>query len=111
MSAQITRQIVFAVAASCVLATGCGGASGIESPATPRDGKTVFTEYCGGCHTLAAAGTDGGSGPNLDQLEPSAEAVAAQVRNGGGGMPAFSAKLSAAEIEAVADFVAAEAGR
>ncbi|MBI5310260.1 MAG: cytochrome c [Actinobacteria bacterium] len=93
------------MAAVAVLAAGCGG-GGIESPATPRDGKTVFTEYCGACHTLSAAGADGGAGPNLDDLKPERETVAAQVRDGGGGMPAFSNKLSAAEIDAVADFVA-----
>ena len=36
--------------------------------ATPAAGKTVFTGVggCGACHTLAAAGTSGTVGPNLD---------------------------------------------
>jgi mono/diheme cytochrome c family protein len=37
-------------------------------PVTPASGKTVFTGpgTCGACHTLAAAGTTGTAGPNLD---------------------------------------------
>ena len=30
--------------------------------------KDLFATNCGTCHTLAAAGTDGVVGPNLDQL-------------------------------------------
>jgi mono/diheme cytochrome c family protein len=34
----------------------------------PAAGKALFTsEGCGGCHTFAAAGTNGTVGPNLDQ--------------------------------------------
>jgi mono/diheme cytochrome c family protein len=38
-------------------------------PITPAAGKTVFTGPggCGSCHVLAAAGTSGTAGPNLDQ--------------------------------------------
>jgi mono/diheme cytochrome c family protein len=37
-------------------------------PVTPASGKAVFTGPggCGACHTLAAAGTTGTAGPNLD---------------------------------------------
>lgn len=31
-----------------------------------ESGKTKFIQSCGGCHTLADAGTKGVSGPNLD---------------------------------------------
>ena len=61
---------------------------------------------CGGCHTLAAAHSRGAVGPNLDQLKPSYAAVVSQVTHGGGGMPSFSARLSTAQIRAVARFVA-----
>ena len=47
-------------------------------------GKTVFTSNCGGCHTLADAGTTGAVGPNLDQLKPAFDKVKSQVENGGG---------------------------
>jgi DNA-binding beta-propeller fold protein YncE len=72
------------------------------------DGKKVFTSNCGGCHTLARAGTNGSVGPNLDDLKPAAALVKTTVKNGAGTMPAFGDKLSAAEIDAVAAFVAGE---
>jgi mono/diheme cytochrome c family protein len=78
------------------------------APASPAaaQGKQVFTEAgWAGCHTLAAAGASGVNGPNLDDLKPSAAAVTAIVQSGGGGMPSFGGKLSAAEISAVAEFV------
>ena len=31
----------------------------------------VFDSTCASCHTLAAAGSTGTVGPNLDQLKPS----------------------------------------
>jgi len=85
-----------------------GGATGV-SPygGSAVDGKQVFVNSCGSCHTLAAAGTSGQLGPNLDQVSLSAAQVASQVRQGGGSMPAFAGQLSDAEIRAVAAFVAA----
>lgn len=32
------------------------------------DGKSIFTNNCGSCHTLADAGTAGQTGPNLDGI-------------------------------------------
>jgi mono/diheme cytochrome c family protein len=72
----------------------------------PADGKTVFTDHCGSCHTLSAAGTSGSIGPNLDDITLDAAAVEAIVRNGRGGMPALGSELSNQEISAVASFVA-----
>ena len=77
---------------------------------TAASGKDVFTTNCGGCHTLADAGTSGASGPNLDDAAPDAATVKAYVRGGGGGMPAFGDKLSNAEIDAVAAYVSSVAG-
>lgn len=34
------------------------------------DGKTIFVQSCGSCHTLADAGTTGNLGPNLDEVLP-----------------------------------------
>lgn len=87
--------------------TTSGGATTAESSA---DGEAVFTSNCGACHTLAAAGTSGTTGPNLDDLKPDQATVEQQVRNGGGGMPAFEGQLSDAEIAAVASYVADNAG-
>jgi glucose dehydrogenase/mono/diheme cytochrome c family protein len=72
-------------------------------------GRQVFTQNCGSCHTLAAAGTSGTIGPNLDTLHPSEAVVEHQVRNGGPGMPAFEGQLTDAQIKAVARFVATRA--
>jgi hypothetical protein len=79
--------------------------------AATSPGAAVFaTAGCGTCHTLAAAGSHGSLGPNLDQVRPSAAAVAAQVLNGGGNMPSFRGRLTAAQIRDVARFVASSAG-
>ncbi|HEX5145550.1 MAG TPA: cytochrome c [Conexibacter sp.] len=76
------------------------------------DGARVFaTAGCEGCHTLAAAGSHGNVGPNLDNLKPSFATVQHQVENGGGGMPSFSGQLSPAEITAVARYVSSNAGK
>lgn len=83
-----------------------------SKPASGPDGAKVFASAgCEGCHTLKAAGSTGNVGPNLDELQPSFEQVKAQVESGGAGMPSFSGQLSAAEIDAVARYVADNAGR
>jgi mono/diheme cytochrome c family protein len=81
-----------------------------QTEATAASGKEVFTANCGGCHTLADAGTSGASGPNLDDASPDAATVKAYVRGGGGGMPAFGDDLANGEIDAVAAYVASVAG-
>ena len=56
--------------------------------------------------SLAAQAVRAGQvGPNLDGTALSAAQIEAQVRQGGGGMPSFSGKLSEAQIKAVAGFV------
>jgi mono/diheme cytochrome c family protein len=47
------------------VAVGCGAVSPVTS-GNPAAGKKLFVSTCGGCHTLAAAGTTGTAGPNLD---------------------------------------------
>jgi cbb3-type cytochrome c oxidase subunit III len=78
---------------------------------TSLDGKTIFKAKCGGCHTLADAGTTGTTGPNLDQLMPSFARVQKQVTNGGAVMPAFKGVLTKAQIDAVAKYVSSHAGK
>ncbi len=84
---------------------------GEEAGSTLAAGETVFETTCSSCHTLAAAGTTGTVGPNLDELKPSDSLVEHQVTNGGGGMPAFGGSLSKEEIKNVAEFVSHWAGK
>ena len=58
------------------------------------DGREVFVANCGSCHTLSDAGTSGTIGPNLDGIALSEADIETQVRNGGGGMPAFEGDLT-----------------
>jgi outer membrane protein assembly factor BamB len=75
-----------------------------------KAGMKVFSSTCASCHTLAAAGSTGTVGPNLDQLKPSDALVIHQVTNGGGGMPAFGSSLSKTQIQSVAKYVSTVAG-
>ncbi len=76
------------------------------------NGEAIFKGAgCAGCHTLAAAGATGTTGPNLDQLKPAFPIVVTQVTNGGAVMPAFQGKLSPAQIQAVAKYVSSSAGK
>jgi mono/diheme cytochrome c family protein len=89
---------------------------GASVPASETQGLQLFQINCGACHRLAAAGTDGVIGPNLDQLlatgPKSADTVKANqsrvlnaVHNGiGGRMP--KGILQGAQAKAVAQFVA-----
>jgi outer membrane protein assembly factor BamB len=89
-------------------AAGGGGAGATVSTAK---GEEIFGTTCSTCHTLAAAGSNGTVGPNLDELEPSKALVEKQVTNGGGGMPAFGSTFSKEEIESVAEYVSGVAGK
>jgi mono/diheme cytochrome c family protein len=104
----VTGQDAIDVAAYVASVAGVGGFS---SALTSTDGAVIFKARCGGCHTLAAAGTTGTTGPNLDQLKPPMALVVKQVTNGGGLMPAFKGQLTPAQIQAVAKYVASSAGK
>jgi len=74
-------------------------------------GKQVFASAgCGGCHTLADAGTTGAVGPNLDDKKPSYELALDRVTNGLGGMPPFKDTLTEQQIADVAAYVSQAAG-
>ena len=74
------------------------------------DGKSIFTDNCGSCHTLADAGTSGTIGPNLDDSKPSKDLAVDRVTNGMGVMPPFQDSLSPEQIQAVAEYVSSSAG-
>jgi mono/diheme cytochrome c family protein len=87
------------------------GASGDGGVTKATTGRAIFLAAdCAQCHTLKAAGATGEVGPNLDSLRPSAARVRSQVEHGGGVMPSFKDRLTAAQINAVASFVASSAG-
>ena len=80
-------------------AIGGGPSAGGDDP------KSMFTSNCGSCHTLEKAGTSGTVGPNLDETQPTFEEAVRQIRNGGGGMPAFGDQLTDEQIRALARYV------
>jgi cbb3-type cytochrome c oxidase subunit III len=116
MPANIVKgQDAIDVAAYVASVAGQGGFTSSASFASfGTDGAKIFKGAgCAGCHTLAAAGSTGTVGPNLDQLASvlTVAIVARQVTNGGAVMPAFKGKLSAAQIQAVAQYVHSSAGK
>jgi cytochrome c6 len=96
---------------ACMSASAAGGADELAL------GKRLFLEggggqpACAACHTLKDAGSQGEIGPGLDEIKPDAQRVATAMRNGIGAMPSFQGKLRDAEIQAVAKYVAAVAGK
>jgi mono/diheme cytochrome c family protein len=63
----LTRNTVPALAALAALAIALPlSACGRDDP-NLETGKAKFVEKCGSCHTLARAGTQGTTGPNLDK--------------------------------------------
>lgn len=96
--------VVGALAASAAVA-GCGSSTPLPTGAGADDGKLIFIDSCGGCHTLEAAGTNGTTGPSLTNIGLTSGEVSKQVYSGGGGMPSFDGDLTDQQIEAVSKFV------
>lgn len=101
---------------------GDASAGTVQVTSEDEEGKDLFANNCGSCHTLAAAGTNGVVGPDLDDLLVSSGINTAEQYEGlrgrvlqavncgiGGRMP--RAILLGEEAEQVASFVAAYAGR
>jgi cbb3-type cytochrome c oxidase subunit III len=108
----VTGQDAKDVAAYVASVAGQGGYTSSVSLASLTSGAAIFKGAgCAGCHTLAAAGAKGTVGPNLDQLKPALAIVVRQVTNGGAVMPAFKGRLTPAQIQAVAQYVSANAGK
>jgi len=117
--------LVLALLAVGVFASGCGS----QDITVPQDtvaykGALIFSQKCGGCHTIAAAGTQGSkpdgeintkdrtNGPNFDTRKESyADAITA-IRQGG-----FSGAIMPGNIvtgddaKAVAIFLAQYSGK
>ena len=103
--------LVLAGAGVGAFAQGSGGADA----AALAQGRQLFNggaqPACAVCHTLKDAGAEGAVGPVLDELKPDANRVATALRNGVGAMPSFKGTLTEAQIQALARYVAAVAGR
>jgi mono/diheme cytochrome c family protein len=126
-----TPFIVFGIfAAVCLLVLpwmalgreGSDDAATVHVEAADEGAKQLFFDNCGSCHTLAAAGTDGVVGPNLDQLLLPSGTNSAEAYSGSygrvlqavtcgiqGRMP--KGILLGEEANEVAAFVAAYAGQ
>jgi len=79
-----------------------------------QEGRKLFAEKCANCHTLKAANAVGRVGPNLDTKQGLNKALIVNAieegrAQGNGQMPA--GLVSGEDIENVASFVAAVAGR
>lgn len=55
---------------------------GVRLNAAEKNGRALFGEHCGVCHTLAAANAAGKVGPNLDTLKPARSVVLNTIVNG-----------------------------
>jgi mono/diheme cytochrome c family protein len=92
-----------------------GGGGGGEKAAAgggSEEGKLIFTQSCGTCHTLADAGTSGQVGPPLDEVKPDSKRVLNAIKKGGTGSGTMPANIvSGKEAQQVADYVAEVAGK
>lgn len=89
--------------------TTSGGGGGSSAS---QEGKLIFTQSCGTCHTLGDAGTNGQIGPNLDDLAPDQKQVLAAIKNGGSGSGTMPANIvTGKEAQDVSDYVASVAGK
>jgi len=86
---------------------------GVDLTATQAKGRELFASNCATCHTLQASNSVGVTGPNLDVLRPAAglveNAILVGRAQGNGNMPV--GLLTGDDAKAVADYVAAVAGR
>lgn len=57
---------LFVLGVITLVLAGCGSVGYSEVGGDRSNGKELFTQKCGSCHTLADAGTSGKVGPNLD---------------------------------------------
>jgi mono/diheme cytochrome c family protein len=116
-----------ACAAAGLLLAGCGGTVGYSEGTGDRsNGKELFTQKCGSCHTLADAGTTGQIGPDLDFAFYASRRdglgedtirqvvrgqIAYPVTNPSSGAPGMPADIvEGQEAEDVASYVASVAG-
>jgi mono/diheme cytochrome c family protein len=90
-----------------------GRAATIKPSAKVEKGKELFRSTCWSCHSLAAAGARGNTGPNLDEVGAlTKQRVQSAIKNGGTGqgrMP--KGLLSGEEADAVGEYLENVAGK
>lgn len=79
--------VVFGVVIPALILTGNHAnanakVGGITLTNAEKQGRTLFGQHCGVCHTLAATNSVGKVGPNLDTLRPPASLVVNTIANG-----------------------------
>lgn len=113
--------LIIGILAAALGLSACGfGEEGISvsKDDSAYNGAVLFADYCSGCHTLSAAGSQGTGnrgertqGPNLDQRTETYDDALFAIQNGG-----FSGAIMpqnivvGEEAEEVAKFVAEYAG-
>lgn len=119
-----SRLILLGLVAVGLVTAGCGGSGGVSSGNDLAQGRAVFNDPsvgCGNCHTLAAAGSSGQVGPNLDDsfgaaraqgFDPSTfeQVVREQIRIPGIGSQMPANLVDGEEADNVAYFIATCAG-
>lgn len=125
MKTRSISQLLLALGCASLVVAGCGGGdkgsvddgsstATTETATTQTSGdsggddakaKELFTTSCGSCHALAATGSTGAVGPDLDKTSMDAAAIDKQIIEGSGSMPAGLLKGDDAKL--VAEFIAA----
>jgi len=110
------------LAIAALLASGCGEKDVQLAKDDPNHrGAVLFAERCGGCHTLAKAGTQGSAvdvakretvdGPNFDARQESKEDVLYAIANGGFSGAIMPENIATGpEADAIAEFLAKYSG-
>jgi mono/diheme cytochrome c family protein len=123
----LRRLLPLALVGAALLAAGCAGRAVDSSGADTSTGKQLFSQNCGGCHTLADAGTVANVGPNLDdafrasrtekggdfQESTIFDVTLDQMKLAASPMPRFDTgpqALSEEELQSIAAYVASVAG-
>jgi mono/diheme cytochrome c family protein len=123
MPRRIRSSLLATVAAAAALGAGACGEQDIQlAKDDPNyEGAKIFQQRCSGCHTIAAAGTQGSAtdangreyvdGPNFEARKEEVSQVLYAIRNGGfssGPMPQDI--VVGEDAQKVAEFVAANSG-
>ena len=92
---------------------GTPGLAGKDASGQLARGKSLFTQTCASCHSLAAVNARGITGPNLDRIgQVTPQRVLNAIRIGGTGQGRMPANLLLGkDAQAVAAYVSSVAGR